>query len=294
MLVAPVTNAVGQSCAAARDVRQIALGFPSLRVWLWACLLVPMVGCAHVQPSNHRNWSPDQAVLSEAYFNGDSVHVSNVRNCSYLNSDAYVLDYYDKTVDLDALRTVDFIMVPFRGMPSLAHTMLSFGLDNGEYLAVSVEIRKEVGEKYAVLGGFLNDFELMYVVGDEEDLVKLRTNYRGDDVYVYRARATPEQVQSLFVDVMHRVNELAGSPEFYNTFTNNCTTSIVNHINRLTPERVPYNLRVLLPGYSDRLAYDLGLIDTDATFEDTKRRALVGEAALLYADAPDFSRKIRR
>ena len=268
---------------------------PVTNAKLSACLLLlPMFGCASMQPSNFRDWSPDQAVLSYADFNSDLVHVHNIRNCTYLTTQDYVVDHYDKTFDLSELRSIDFIMVPFRGLPSLAHTMLSFGFDNGDYLAVSVEVRKEKGENYAVLGGFFNDYEIMYVVGDERDLIGLRTNYRKDDVYVYHARATREQVRALFTDVMYRVNELAVTPEFYHTFTNNCTTNIAEHINHLTPDRVPYDMRVLLPGYSDRLAYDLGLIDTDVPFDEVKRRALVSELALVYGDGPDFSASIRR
>lgn len=260
-----------------------------------ACLLIAAAGCAATsRPSNSRNWSPDQAVLATAEFDGDRVVVHNVRNCTYLTADNYVVDRYDRSYDLNDLETVDFVMVPFKGAPALAHTMLSFGFAGGDFLAVSVEVRKERGETYSVVRGLLRQFEIMYVVGDERDLVKLRTNYRQDDVYVYRARATKEQVRALFVDVVQRVNELAEKPEFYDTLTNNCTTNIAQHINRLAPDRVPLDPRILLPGYSDRLAYDLGLLDTDLPFEQAKRQALVGRAELETAEAVDFSRVIRR
>jgi hypothetical protein len=172
--------------------------------------------------------------------------------------------------------------------------MLSFGFDDGEYLAASVEVRREKGEKYAFLNGIRQKYEIMYVLGDERDLVNLRTNYRKADVYLYRGRATREQVRDLFVDVMKRTNKLAVEPEFYNTFTNNCTTNIVRHINRLAPNRVPYSIHVLLPGLSDRLAYDLGLIDTSVPFEEAKRQAKINYLAEVYRDDPDFSQRIRR
>lgn len=261
--------------------------------WLPICLFALPLGCA-TTPSNYRDWAPDQAVLPYVEQSGNLVHVHNIRNCSYLSTSDYVVNYYDKTFDLDELSSVYFIMVPFPFPKSLGHTMLSFGFDNGDYLAVSVEVRKEKGETYAVVGGFFNKYEIMYVLGDERDLIKLRTNYRMDDVYVYRANATREQARDLFVDVVHRVDELAIQPEFYNTLTNNCTTNIVDHINRLKPNRVPHDIRVLLPGYSDKLAYDLGLIQSDLPFEETKRRANVSELARIYADSPDFSDKIRQ
>ncbi len=260
----------------------------------WAVL--PLLGCRLVgdRPSNLRDWSPDQAVLPYAETYGDVVRVHNVRDCTYVSQDAYVLNYYDKSYDLNRLRSVDFIMVPFQNMPSVAHTMLSFGFEDGDYLAVSVEIRREKGEQYQFLNGILDQYELIYVLGSERDLVKLRTNYRGDDVYVYRARATPEQGRRLFLDVIQRVNKLAAEPEFYNTFTNNCTTNIARHINHLAPGKVPLDFRVLLPGYSDKLAYDLGLLDTSLPFPEARRRANVSELARRNPDSADFSALIRR
>jgi hypothetical protein len=245
------------------------------------------------QPSNYRDWSPDQAVLSYAEFDGDQVHVHNIRNCTYLSTDNYVVAHYDKTFDLGKLRSVDFITVPFQGLPSMAHTMLSFGFEGDEYVAVSVEIRKEKGEQYQFLNGILRQYEIMYVVGDEQDLIKLRTSFRKDDVYLYRGKATQEQMRALFVDVFQRVNKLKDEPEFYNTFSNNCTTNIVRHVNNLAPNRVPYDYHVLLPGLAAQLAYELGLLDSEGSFEETKEHARITDLALRYADSPDFSVRIR-
>ncbi|NUQ60890.1 MAG: DUF4105 domain-containing protein [Pirellulales bacterium] len=245
------------------------------------------------QPSNYRDWSPDQAVLAYANFHGDRVKVRNIRNCTYLTENEYVVDFYNRSYNLGDLKSVDFITVPFRGMPVMAHTMLSFGFEGDDYLAVSVEIRKEKGESYAFLNGVMRQYEIMYVVGDERDLIKLRTNYRKDDVYIYRTRATPEQARAMFVDVFRRVNQLKDTPEFYNTFTNNCTTNIVQHVNNLSPALVPYDYRVMLPGLTAELAYELGLLDTSVPFEELKRRSCVSDLALQFADSPDFSAKIR-
>jgi hypothetical protein len=262
---------------------------------VWLAVVAPL-GCGALgrQPSNWRDWSPDQALLPYAEINGDIVHVHNVRNCTYLTADTYVLGYYDKTYDLSKLQYVDFIVVPFRGMPSLAHTMLSFGFEDGEHLATSVEIRRQKGETYDLIKGMLNHYELMYVVADERDVVKLRTTYRGDDVYLYRARATPERARMLFVDVMERVDKLASAPEFYNVFTNNCTTNIVGHINHIAPGKVPQGPKILLTGHSDRLAYDLGLLDTTLPFQEARRRAKVSDVARQCSNAPDFSDRIRK
>ncbi|OHB69519.1 MAG: hypothetical protein A2V70_14385 [Planctomycetes bacterium RBG_13_63_9] len=247
-----------------------------------------------LEPSNDRDWRPDQAVLAYAEFHGDMITVRNIRNCTYFTADDYVVEHYDKTFDLGELDTVDFIMIPFPEMPGVGHTMLSFGFADRDYVCVSVEIRKEEGESYRPLAGLFRQYELIYVVGDERDLIGLRANHHLNDVYVYRARATPEQAQALFADVMLRVNELSEHPEFYHTLTNNCSTNIRRHINRLSPDRVPYDYRVLLPGHSDELAYELGLLKTDASFAEAKRRARVNDLAYVWRDSPDFSVRIRR
>jgi hypothetical protein len=184
-------------------------------------------------------------------------------------------------------------MVPFNETPALAHTMLSFGFANGDYVGVSVEVRLERGESYSPTLGLFGQFELIYVVADERDLVRVRTEYRDVDVLVYRTRATPDQARRLLVDVMQRVNELRDKPEYYDTLSNNCTTNIVRHINTLAPGRVPYDYRVLLPGFADSLAYELGLLDNSRPFADLKQAARVNDLALRYKDDPHFSQRIR-
>jgi hypothetical protein len=246
--------------------------------------------------SNDRDWSPDQAVLSYAQYSPDrtSVTIRNVRNMEYRTADEYDVHHEDRTYDLSKLKTVDFIRVPFPEMPNLAHTMLSFGFDDQQYLGVSVEIRKQKGETYNPVLASFNKYEIMYVLADERDVIGGRSNYRLYDVYLYPTKATPEQVRVMFDDVMARVNKLYKEPEFYNTITNNCTTAIVGHVNRLAPNHIKYDYRVLLPGYSDRLAYDLGLLKTDLPFDETRRRARINDLAYQYRDSPDFSVAIRR
>jgi len=245
-------------------------------------------------PSNDRDWAPDQAVLARAEIDGNLVHVRNIRNFRYYGEGQSTADYYDKTFDLDKIRSVDFFVVPFPEMPEMAHTMLSFGFEGDEYLGVSVEIRKEKGESYDPVQGLLGQYELMYVVADERDLIQLRTTQWHNDVYLYRTRATPEQAKSMFVDVMRRVNELAERPEFYNTLTNNCTTNIVRHVNRLVPNRVPFDYRVLVAGQADELAYELGLLETSTGFAQAREQARVNYLSYVYHDRPDFSARIRR
>jgi hypothetical protein len=221
-----------------------------------------------------------------------------VRFCRYFDEDDFVVEYEDRKYNLSDLRGVDFFMIPFKDTPRLAHTMISFEFQPPEgppqYLAVSIEIRKEKGETYAAWKGSARQYELLYVLADERDVVELRTNHRGEDVYLYHSTATPAQAQLLLVDVLARTNQLASKPEFYNTFTNNCTTNIRSHVNDLAPGQVPYDYRVLMPGYSDQLAYDEGLIEHQGTFEETKAKAYLNPKALAAANRDDFSQLIRR
>jgi hypothetical protein len=179
-------------------------------------------------------------------------------------------------------------------MPGPAHTFMSFGFAGGEYVAVSVEIRKERGESFSPLKGLLRQYELMYVVADERDAVRLRSNFRRDSVFLYRIHTTPEKARQLFVGMLKRANALAERPEFYNTLTSTCTTNIVRHVNAIAPRRVPRSYKVLLPAFADELAYDLGLLDPARPFEETRRRALINPRALAHGDDPRFSLAIRK
>lgn len=273
-----------------------------MRVAVLLMTLCCAAGCRGVTkavtPSNVRNWTPEQATLPRAEFQGSRVAVRNVRNCNYVDEETFIVNHEDRTYDLNHLQAVDFIVVPFENMPRLAHTMLSFEFqapaEPPEYVAVSIEIRKEDDEKYEAWKGGLRQYELMYVVADERDVVKLRTNHWRDDVYLYRTTASPKQAQRLFVDVMGRVNELASRPEFYDTFRNNCTTNLVRHVNRIHPDRIKYDYRVMLPGYSDELAFQEGLLKSHGSFAETKARAYITPWAIAAGDSRDFSRAIRR
>jgi hypothetical protein len=244
-------------------------------------------------PSNDRDWVAEHEQLAYARLSGDQLQVENVRHAEFFSYRDCLVDYDNRTYDLSKLRTVDFVMIPFNESPALAHTMLSFGFDDGEYLGVSVEVRLEKGESYSPTLGLFGQFELIYVVADERDLIRVRTEYRDVDVLVYRTTATPGQARRLLVDVMRRVNQLHDAPEYYDTLSNNCTTNIVRHINTLAPGSIPSDYRILLPGFADQLAYDLGLIDNRRPFAEVRKRARINDLALRYKNDPQFSQRIR-
>jgi Domain of unknown function (DUF4105) len=243
-------------------------------------------------PSLERPWSPDQSVLPSAVIDGDTITISNVRNFTYTDKDTYTPHYETRTYSLNELETVDYIVEQFGGVGA-AHTFLSFGFKGGEYVAISAEIRKEIGEEFSPWKGMLRQYELMYVIADERDVIKLRTNYRNHPVFLYPVKASTTDMQALFVSMLMRTNTLAEAPEFYNTLTNTCTTNIAWHINEIAPGSIPFDIRLLMPRYSDLLAYKMGLLDTEVSESDLRASYAISEAAKKYANDPQFSERIR-
>lgn len=247
-----------------------------------------------VRPSNERDWLIDQQRLPSVTIVGDQVSIRDVRRFRYRTVSDYQAGYTDTVVRLKDLRRVWFVVEPLsETLKGVAHTLLSFEFADGSCLAVSVEARKEQGETYSLLKGLFRNFELLYVIADEEDAVLLRTNHRRHDVYLYPIQATDTQVQQLFLSVLHRVQQLETKPEFYNSLVNTCTTNIVDHVREIAPRKIPWSYKVLLPGYSDRLAYDLGLIDHSAPFDVVRQRHWISGRARGYTGKGDFSQYLR-
>lgn len=275
-----------------------------------ACLLVACAsGCRTVEErvvaSNHRDWAPDQSVLPTAEYKGDKLTVRNVRTCKHLAEGEYVLDHEDRAYDLSRLRGVDFITMPFGPVPALAHTMVSFEfaprppMQKPEHLAVSVEVRKEKGEEtFNPALGLAQQYEIMYVVADEQDLLYRQAVTYNGPTYVYRTTASPEAARELLTSMLDRANALAEDPEFYHLLTNNCTTNIADHVNLIRPNRIVFDAGVLLPGLSARKAYAEGLLVTRAgeSFDQLEARSLINTRARIAANDPslDFSETIRR
>jgi hypothetical protein len=226
-----------------------------------------------------------------AEIRGNSVKIHNIRSCKYRSETDFDVHHYDKTFDLDALRTVDLFLV-YWGSPLIAHTMATFGFTNGDYVCISIETRKEKGEAYSALRGFFRQFELIYVIADERDLVRLRTNYRNEKVHLYRIQSAPRSVRALFLDYLRAANELHQKPKWYNALTQNCTTSIRLHADHVRGRPAPFDWRIIVNGYSDELLYERGRIDTSLPFGELKKRSVINERA---RSAPEerFSEEIR-
>jgi len=273
-----------------------------VRRWRWPAIGVFAVLCAglavlwsSLEPTNDRDWQQDLAVLAYATIDGDKVTVHNIRNFDYRSETDYTPAYYDKTFDVRELRSVDIVTSYWAG-PAIAHVFVSFGFAGDDYLAVSIEVRKPKGESYSTLKGFFRQYELVYIVADERDAIRLRTNYRRDppeDVYIYRAKGSIEVGRQMFLEYMRRINALTTQPGFYNTLTTNCTTNIwtIAHVN---PGHVPLSWKILASGYVPEYLYEQGRLETmGLSFPELRERAHVNARAQAADKAADFSRRIR-
>lgn len=248
-----------------------------------------------IPPSNNRDWQADSATLAWADITGNKVTIHNIRNCDYRTETDFTCHYYDKTFDLDRLKTVDGYLV-YWGSPNIAHTMMSFNFEGEGTVCFSIETRKEKGEAYSTIKGFFRQYELMYVVADERDLVRLRTNYRengrGEDVYLYRFDATPEFARNVFLSYLASVNRLKNHPQWYNALTSNCTTSILQHTMPYNPND-RFDWRYVVNGYLDEMLYEMKNVDTSLPFAELKKRSRINARAQAADKAPDFSLRIR-
>jgi Domain of unknown function (DUF4105) len=246
-----------------------------------------------IEPSNDRDWAPEVARLPHATVDGDRVTLHDIRNFGYRTETDFTPAYYDRTFDLRKLDALDVVTSYWMG-PAIAHLFLSFGFGD-DHVAVSVEARKEKGEGYSSVQGFFKRYELIYLVGDERDLIRVRTNYRRDppeDVYLYRVRGSVENARRLFLEYVRAINALRERPRFYDTLTTNCTTTIVLHT-RVNPGHLPLSWKVLLSGHAAEYVYERGRLDTSLPFEELQRRSRINDAARAADRAPDFSRRIR-
>jgi len=244
-----------------------------------------------LRPSNDRDWLDDAAVLPYAEIDGNRVTVHNIRNCDYRTETDYTVRRYDRTFDLDTLSTADLLLV-YWGSPAIAHAMMSFGFDDGSHVCFSIETRKEKGEEYSALKGFFRQFELTYVVADERDAVRLRSNYRkGEDVYLFALKRNPGMAREVFLDYLARVNSLRERSEWYNALTSNCANNIYGHTAPYT--EAPWTWKILLPGYVDEVIYERGNLDQTHPFPTLKRMSLINERAQAADQAVDFSALIR-
>ena len=246
---------------------------------------------ATIKPSNDRIWSNDVAQLLTGKVEGNQVTLSNVRNFTWRSDEDYDIHWETRSYDLDRLSSADAVL-SYWGSPAIAHAMISFGFDDGRHIVFSVEIRKERSESYSPIGGFFREFETILVAADEHDIIRVRTNVRGEDDYLYPLRMDKPAMRELFLSYVREANELAEKPEFYNTLTSNCTTIVYRMARQISPG-LPRDHRLLLTGYLPGYLYDVGVVDRSVSLEQLREQSRITERARQSGPDDDFSRAIR-
>ena len=264
---------------------------PRATLALAALFAAVLAWWASLEPSNTRDWQPDVAREPTAQFDGDLVTVENVRNFHYRSETDYDPRWETRRYDLSKLDGMD-IFFSHWGSPLIAHTIMSWDFSDGQHLAVSIETRKEKTEEYSAVAGFFRQYELVYIAADEADVVKLRTNLRHEDVYLYRLRVPLERARALLVDYLEEMNELAAKPAWYNALTTNCTTTIRQRVLH-AGGTMPLSWKLLANGYLPELLYERGRLDTELPFAELKQRSYIDERARTVPDGADFASAIR-
>jgi len=257
-----------------------ALAFLMLMLW-WGTL----------KPSNTRVWSDDVAQLMTGTINGNQVTVQNVRNFSWRSDEDFDPHWETRSYDLDRLTSADLVLSSW-GVPAIAHAMISFGFDNGSFVVFSVEIRKQRGQAFSAIGGFFKEYEQTIVAADERDIIRVRTNIRGEDDHIYRLRMTKSDMRALFIAYIDAANRLARKPAFYNSATSNCTTLVYRMAKQIEPG-LPLDSSLLLTGRLPQYLYRIGALDKQVPLDVLTERGHITERALASSPDENFSQVIR-
>jgi hypothetical protein len=262
-------------------IAAVFVGFGAVVAW-WLTL----------SPSNDEKWQPDVAETAWAEINGDDVTIHNVRNCDYRTEHDFDVHWEARTFQLSKMQGMD-LAIMYWGSPYMAHPIVSFRFADALPICFSIETRKAVGQDYSAVRGLYRQYTLIYVVADERDSIRVRTNYReGEDVYFYRTIASPDQARERFVEYLNTVNRLHDHPRWYNAITTNCTTSI--RTQRPNGLRAPWDWRILINGKADEMLYERHLIATGGLpFAELKKRSRINDAGRGADKDPEFSRRIR-
>jgi hypothetical protein len=246
-------------------------------------------------PSHDRDWIVMQSRLPAVNREGDLVTISDVRNFRWRSADDFDAAWDTRTYDLARLERIWFGLSPFvQRWRGPAHAFLSFEFADSQFVTVSVEARREKDEEYGVIAGLLNRFELIHVIGDERDLIGLRTHVWGDPVHLYPVAASAQQVREVFLALLEVAESIRVRPRFYNTFSDNCTSALLRAANRARERPLPFGVDVVLPGYADRRLHRLGLLDSDLPLDSARAVYLINERAIQRdLEDPRFSTLIR-
>jgi hypothetical protein len=265
-----------------------------------AGFLIVLACWLSLKPSNNRSWKPDNSQMPWSEIDGDRVTIHSFRHCYYRREDDFTCEWLTKTVFLSQLRGID-LFVDYWGSPWIAHPIVSFQFgnedENADYVAASIEARYQAGQSYSALRSFFRQFTIIYVLANERDLIRLRTNYRsGEDVYLFHMVASPEWSRLLFLQYLQQANQLRDHPLWFNAVTNNCTTNIFKQMaatGHLPAGSSQYSWWIILNGKAPEKLYNGGNFAGNLPFAELMKQAYINPVAVTLKDAPDFSRTIR-
>jgi hypothetical protein len=258
-----------------------AAGYAALRAW-WSTLL----------PSNDRAWGDDVARMTHGTIDGNLVTLYNVRNFEWRSATDYTARWEPRRYDLGRLVSLDMIMSYWAG-EAIAHTLMSFGFDDGDHVVFSVEIRRERTKSFSEIGGFFKEFELIVIAADERDIVRLRTNVRRERTFLYRLRIAPGAIRALFIAYVEEANSLVDRPRFYHTLTGNCTIVVYRMLRRIIGP-LPLSYRLWLSGYMPEYVYGVGGLDVRYPLEELRALGYISERGLSAGSSPAYSADIRQ
>lgn len=258
-----------------------AIAFGILLIW-WQ----------QISPTNDRQWADDVAKITSGTIDGNRVTLRNVRNFDWRRNDDYTQRWETRVYHLDKLDSVDMIMSYWNGW-AIAHMLISFGFGDGQYVAFSVEVRRRKNETYSAIGGFFKRDGLSIIAADERDVIRVRTNVRGEDDYLYRIRMPLAAMRSLFIGYVKQADQLLDNPRFYNTITVNCTMLVYHMMTRIVGY-LPWSYRLLFTGYLPAYVYRVGGLDQRFALEELRALGRITDRAKQSDRSDTFSDDIRK